>query len=255
METFLTVVVILAMVALGAFLIHRLNNPHTSASRPSRSSRSLPTVRGPGPSARSRLPVAPRRARRAMAEPSATAAVGDSGPGPGPAHKGSESSCSPSSSWRTPAVSQCFPAPRCCGWRRPPSARGRSTARGGRRSRDLGEPTVRPGHRTDGPARHHLPRRPRHAATGTRPRAIWSSTGHTVRIDWSAVGDRTMIVTRGAQDHFLFLVIPPQAAPAPAHAAMAMAVRDDNAASAGHVLAAAGVTPADRTVVASRSPG
>ncbi|TRO60633.1 MULTISPECIES: DUF5994 family protein [unclassified Streptomyces] len=79
--------------------------------------------------------------------------------------------------------------------------------------------------------------------------------GHTVRIDWSAVGDRTMIVTRGSQDHFLFLVIPPQAAPAPARAAMAMAVRDDNAASAGHVLAAAGVTPADRTVVASRSPG
>ncbi|NGO41870.1 DUF5994 family protein [Streptomyces ureilyticus] len=78
--------------------------------------------------------------------------------------------------------------------------------------------------------------------------------GHTVRIDWSAVGDSTMIVTKGAQDRFLFLVIPPQTAPSPAHAAMAMAVRDNNAISAEHVLAAAGVTPADRTVVPSRSP-
>jgi hypothetical protein len=78
--------------------------------------------------------------------------------------------------------------------------------------------------------------------------------GHTVRIDWSAVRDSTMIVTRGAQDRFLFLVIPPQTAPSPAHAAMAMAVRDNNAFSAEHVLAAAGVAPADRTVVPSRSP-
>jgi hypothetical protein len=79
--------------------------------------------------------------------------------------------------------------------------------------------------------------------------------GHTVRIDWSAVGDSTMIVTRGAQDHFLFLVVPPQTAPGPAHTAMAMAVRDDNAVSAEHVLAAAGVTPAARTAVPSSSPG
>ncbi|GGL17687.1 DUF5994 family protein [Streptomyces flaveus] len=78
--------------------------------------------------------------------------------------------------------------------------------------------------------------------------------GHTVRIDWSAVGDSTMIVTKGAQDRFLFLVIPPQTAPSPAHAAMAMAVRDNNAVSAEHVLAAAGVTPADLPVVPSRSP-
>ncbi|MFI2088066.1 hypothetical protein ACH47C_13360 [Streptomyces rishiriensis] len=31
--------------------------------------------------------------------------------------------------------------------------------------------------------------------------------GHTVRVDWSTVGDDTMIVTRGDQDHFLFLVV------------------------------------------------
>jgi len=67
--------------------------------------------------------------------------------------------------------------------------------------------------------------------------------GHPVRIDWSAVGDSTMIVTRGDWDHFLFLVIPPETAPSSARAAMAMAVRDDNAGSAERILAATGVTP------------
>ncbi|MGW7240958.1 DUF5994 family protein [Streptomyces sp. NPDC054804] len=68
--------------------------------------------------------------------------------------------------------------------------------------------------------------------------------GHPVRIDWSAIEDSTMIVTRGDQDHFLFLVIPPGTAPAPARAAMAMAVQDDNAVSAERILAATGITPA-----------
>jgi hypothetical protein len=79
--------------------------------------------------------------------------------------------------------------------------------------------------------------------------------GHPVRIDWSAVGDSTMIVTRGDQDHFLFLVIPPETAPSSARAAMAMAVQDDNAVSAERILAATGVTGADRTDVPRRSPG
>ncbi|MFD9445391.1 DUF5994 family protein [Streptomyces sp. NPDC060006] len=70
--------------------------------------------------------------------------------------------------------------------------------------------------------------------------------GHTVRIVWSAVGDSTMIVTRGEKDHFLFLVIPPRTDPSSAHTAMAMAVRDGNSVSAEHVLAAAGVTRASR---------
>ncbi|MEU9960649.1 hypothetical protein [Streptomyces sp. NPDC050982] len=51
METFVTVVVILAMVALGAFLIHRLNNQHDERIAAFRFSRSLPAVRGPAPSA------------------------------------------------------------------------------------------------------------------------------------------------------------------------------------------------------------
>ncbi|MCX5266399.1 DUF5994 family protein [Streptomyces sp. NBC_00199] len=73
--------------------------------------------------------------------------------------------------------------------------------------------------------------------------------GHTVRVDWATVGDDTMIVTRGDQDHFLFLVVPPQTAPSLARAAMAMAVRDDNDASAERILAATGVTPTGRTPV------
>ncbi|WP_217560301.1 DUF5994 family protein [Streptomyces sp. GbtcB6] len=79
--------------------------------------------------------------------------------------------------------------------------------------------------------------------------------GRAVRIDWAVVADDTMIVTRGGQDHFLFLVIPPQTAPSRARAAMAMAVRDENSASAGRILAATGVTPADRTRVPAGAPG
>ncbi|TRO60634.1 MULTISPECIES: hypothetical protein [unclassified Streptomyces] len=66
METFLTVVVILAMVALGAFLIHRLNNQHDERIAAFRFSRSLPAVRGPGPSAPPQVPG-----------PAATSATGD----------------------------------------------------------------------------------------------------------------------------------------------------------------------------------
>jgi len=56
METFVTVVVILAMVALGAFLIHRLNNQHDDRIAAFRFSRSLPAVRGPAPPAPEQAP-------------------------------------------------------------------------------------------------------------------------------------------------------------------------------------------------------
>ncbi|MCX5363842.1 DUF5994 family protein [Streptomyces sp. NBC_00124] len=77
---------------------------------------------------------------------------------------------------------------------------------------------------------------------------------HMVRIDWSAVGDHTMIVTRGDQDHFLFLVIPPGTGSGPAHAAMVMAVQDDDAVSAERILAATGITRAglSRAAAAAR---
>ncbi|MET8327552.1 DUF5994 family protein [Streptomyces sp. NPDC005181] len=68
--------------------------------------------------------------------------------------------------------------------------------------------------------------------------------GRTVRIDWSAVDDSTMIVTRGHQDHFSFLVIPSQATAAAARAAMAMAVQDGNSASAEQILMDTGIVPA-----------
>ncbi|MFD4943039.1 DUF5994 family protein [Streptomyces sp. NPDC058409] len=62
-----------------------------------------------------------------------------------------------------------------------------------------------------------------------------------IRIDWSAVADSTMIVTRGHQDHFSFLVIPPHASASAAHTAMTMAVRDGNCTSAAQILDAAGI--------------
>ncbi|MFD5059562.1 MULTISPECIES: DUF5994 family protein [unclassified Streptomyces] len=68
--------------------------------------------------------------------------------------------------------------------------------------------------------------------------------GRTVRIDWSAVDDSTMIVTRGDQDHFSFLVIPPQAGAAAARAAMAVAVQDGNCTPAEQILMGVGIIPA-----------
>ncbi|WP_405999556.1 DUF5994 family protein [Streptomyces sp. NBC_00829] len=65
-----------------------------------------------------------------------------------------------------------------------------------------------------------------------------------VRIDWSAVDDGTMIISRGPQDHFSFLVVPPQAEPSAARAAMTMAVQDSNCTSAQQILADTGITPA-----------
>lgn len=89
------------------------------------------------------------------------------------------------------------------------------------------------------------------ALGGTRVSGFGSAEvdGRSVCIDWSSVGDDTMIITRGHQDHFMFLVILPQTASSLAHAAMAMAVRDDNDASAERILGATNVTPTDRTRV------
>ncbi|WP_406397753.1 DUF5994 family protein [Streptomyces sp. NBC_00879] len=65
-----------------------------------------------------------------------------------------------------------------------------------------------------------------------------------VRIDWSAVDDHTMIITRGPQDHFSFLVIPLGADADAAHAAMTMAIQDGNCTSAEQILADTGILPA-----------
>jgi hypothetical protein len=51
METFVTAVMLLAMVAVGVFLIHRLNTQHDERVAVFPYGRSRSTVRGPAPSA------------------------------------------------------------------------------------------------------------------------------------------------------------------------------------------------------------
>ncbi|GAB2745600.1 DUF5994 family protein [Streptomyces bullii] len=57
-----------------------------------------------------------------------------------------------------------------------------------------------------------------------------------VHIDSFLVGDGTVLITRGDQDMFSLLVIPPHATTEAAHAAMAQAVRADNVAQAEQIL-------------------
>ena len=57
-----------------------------------------------------------------------------------------------------------------------------------------------------------------------------------VHIDSFPVGDDTILVTRGDRDHFSLLVVPPDAVPEAAKAAMAQAVRLDNMTGAEQIL-------------------
>ncbi|MFC9913084.1 DUF5994 family protein [Streptomyces sp. NPDC127197] len=57
-----------------------------------------------------------------------------------------------------------------------------------------------------------------------------------VHIDSFPVGDDTVLITRGDQDHFSLLVVPPHATPGAARAAMAEAVRADNVMPAEQIL-------------------
>ncbi|MCX5369002.1 hypothetical protein [Streptomyces sp. NBC_00103] len=58
METFVVVIVILAMIAVGVFLIHRLNSQHSERIAAFHYARSGTPVAGPGPP-----PPTPRRTR------------------------------------------------------------------------------------------------------------------------------------------------------------------------------------------------
>ncbi|MFI9809581.1 DUF5994 family protein [Streptomyces sp. NPDC052301] len=60
--------------------------------------------------------------------------------------------------------------------------------------------------------------------------------GRVVHVDSSVVGDDTPLVTRGDRDHFSLLVIPPDASPPAARAAMADAVRAGSLRQAGQIL-------------------
>jgi hypothetical protein len=64
-----------------------------------------------------------------------------------------------------------------------------------------------------------------------------------VHIDASPVGDDTVLVTRGDQDLFSLLVVPPDSPPDAAKAAMAEAVRADNLKEAGRILLDTGAEP------------
>ncbi|MER6343517.1 DUF5994 family protein [Streptomyces sp. NPDC001595] len=57
-----------------------------------------------------------------------------------------------------------------------------------------------------------------------------------VHIDSFPVGDGTVLITRGDQDIFSLLVVPPDTAPDAARVAMAQAVRADNVSQAEQIL-------------------
>ncbi|GAA3395532.1 DUF5994 family protein [Streptomyces roseoviridis] len=59
-----------------------------------------------------------------------------------------------------------------------------------------------------------------------------------VRLDSYPVGDDTVLITRGDQDHFALLVVPPHTPTDLAREAMARAVRADNVTSAAEILLA-----------------
>ncbi|WP_190129761.1 DUF5994 family protein [Streptomyces mashuensis] len=57
-----------------------------------------------------------------------------------------------------------------------------------------------------------------------------------VHIDSFPIGDDTVLITRGEQDHFSLLVVPPHATPQAARAAMSQAVRAGNVTQAARIL-------------------
>lgn len=59
-----------------------------------------------------------------------------------------------------------------------------------------------------------------------------------VHIDSDPVGDDTILITRGHNDHFALLVVPPDTTPDAARTAMARAVRADNLTQATQLLVA-----------------
>ncbi|MGK5641637.1 DUF5994 family protein [Streptomyces sp. URMC 126] len=60
--------------------------------------------------------------------------------------------------------------------------------------------------------------------------------GRVVHLDSFPVGDDTVLVTRGDNDHFTLLVVPPDAEPEAARTAMARAVRAGNTTQAEQIL-------------------
>ncbi|MET9655733.1 DUF5994 family protein [Streptomyces sp. NPDC006510] len=65
-----------------------------------------------------------------------------------------------------------------------------------------------------------------------------------VHLDSFPVGDDTVLITRGDNDHFAFLVVPPDTTPDAARDAMARAVDADNVTQAADILVATLPEPA-----------
>ncbi|MFI1713396.1 DUF5994 family protein [Streptomyces litmocidini] len=59
-----------------------------------------------------------------------------------------------------------------------------------------------------------------------------------VRLDSFPIGDDTVLITRGDNDHFALLVVPPHATADAARAAMARAIAADNVTQAAEILLA-----------------
>jgi hypothetical protein len=62
--------------------------------------------------------------------------------------------------------------------------------------------------------------------------------GRVVRLDSFPVGDDTVLITRGDNDHFSLMVVPPATTPEAARTAMARAVHADNVTQAAEILLA-----------------
>lgn len=60
--------------------------------------------------------------------------------------------------------------------------------------------------------------------------------GQVVHLDSDPVGDDTVLVTRGHNDHFALLLVPPDTTVDAAREAMARAVRADNITQAAQIL-------------------
>ncbi|RKT05561.1 hypothetical protein BX286_3561 [Streptomyces sp. 3211.6] len=65
-----------------------------------------------------------------------------------------------------------------------------------------------------------------------------------VHLDSFPVGDDTVLITRGDNDHFALMVVPPDTTPEAARDAMARAVRADNVTQAAEILVASLPEPA-----------
>ncbi|MEV7519311.1 DUF5994 family protein [Streptomyces sp. NPDC091371] len=75
-----------------------------------------------------------------------------------------------------------------------------------------------------------------YAWDGIPPRLVID--GQVVHLDSDPVGDDTVLITRGHNDHFTLLVVPPDTTADAAREAMARAVRADNITQAAQILVA-----------------